>query len=39
MEKRISATKAGYCGVFCGTAEAVPFLETEFSRNLKALNF
>jgi hypothetical protein len=34
MEKRTSAAKAGYCGVFCGTAEAVPFLKTEFSRKL-----
>jgi hypothetical protein len=34
MEKRTSAAKAGYRGVFYGTAEAVPFLKTEFSRKL-----
>jgi hypothetical protein len=34
MEKRTSAAKAGYGSIFYGTAEAVPFLKTEFSRRL-----
>jgi hypothetical protein len=34
QKKRTSAAKAGYGRVVYGTAEAVPFLKTEFSRRL-----
>jgi hypothetical protein len=33
-EKTVPTAKAGYCSVFCGTAEAVPFRKIEFSRKL-----